>query len=326
MEIGKTKEKKFDSDEYVIKKYEKFIGAYNKFNSPNFLQMGQTMLSMLNINDNSPIIEVGIGAGHLLIEILSKKSEENELWGVDLTPKMVELCASKVDRVVNSGKFINNFDILKEIHDFDIIKKHELFNCEVTENEDGNITGFNFDQQRVKLLIGSMQEIENLTQKTDYFGYYLSSLCLQIVPDTELALKQSLKILKSGGKAIFTVWGLKETSSLLNLTPKVLKKFGIENTKKRSSWHLGDRKKSIELLKEVGFVNVLGWYQFVPWRRMNFEEMVEFAIPFLEGRTKTDEETLREMGIILAKEYLKVVEEENMPIGINVLFLYGEKE
>ena len=66
--------------------------------------------------------------------------------------------------------------------------------------------------------------------------------------------------MKSRGKICFSVWGKKEDSHLFTLIPKILDEFDIVETKARSSWHMGDRDATINLMEKLGFENILAWY------------------------------------------------------------------
>ncbi len=49
---------------------------------------------------------------------------------------------------------------------------------------------------------------EKLTMFPDnYFDVCISNICLNITEDSELLLKETKRVLKRGGKAIFSVWG-----------------------------------------------------------------------------------------------------------------------
>jgi hypothetical protein len=86
------------------------------------------------------------------------------------------------------------------------------------------------------------------------------------------------------------VWGKKEDSSLFTLIPKILEEFNIVETKARSSWHMGERDPTIKMMEDTGFVNVLAWYQFVPWKPMSLEETMEYTVPFIRGRISEEYE------------------------------------
>lgn len=314
-------EKKFDNKDYVVKKYNGLRKIYNQFSSPNFLQMGQTMLSMLNIQKNEPIIEVGCGAGQLLIEILLKKHPDTEFCAVDLTPKMVELCAKKAGRyqeMIDEGAPL--YEILQEIHDFEKINKFKI-------NKDNIVAEntYQFKKLNLCLATGSIDDLYSILKIQDHYSCYLSSLCLHSAPDTKKSLQEALNIIRPGGKAIFTVWGEKESSTLVNTVPKILSHFKVVTTRKRSAWHLSNRDELIGLMEDIGFVNVVAWYQFVPWRVYQFDLLKKFSVEFLRGRTNVEEDVLDEMGEMLAREYLKVIEEDKKPIGMNALFVMGER-
>jgi ubiquinone/menaquinone biosynthesis C-methylase UbiE len=104
----------------------------------------------------------------------------------------------------------------------------------------------------------SVEDLKSL--KSGSFDAYVSTFTLHIPGDQSKILSEAFRVLAPGGKMCFSVWGKKEDSHLFTLTPTILKEFGIENTKKRSSFHMGNREDTIAMMQAAGFVNVLAWY------------------------------------------------------------------
>ena len=138
-------------------------------------------------------------------------------------------------------------------------------------------------------------------------------------------LSESLRVLKPGGRAGFTVWGRKENSNMFTTIPMVLRKHGFELPQERSNFHLGDREKLISLMEANGFKNILCWYQFFAF---NFNSEEDFQNILKTKTNKSFLEKLPEKADALKaeilEEYRKNIKEHN-PIGLDVLFVIGWK-
>lgn len=89
---------------------------------------------------------------------------------------------------------------------------------------------------------------------------------------------------------------------------------------------MGGREETISLMQKHGFVDILAWYQFVPWRPMNMQEAVRYCVPFMRGRISAEHESLiPQIGTRLAEEYLKVNQELKLPVGCHALMVYARK-
>lgn len=100
---------------YVIDKYNHFSYAYNIFNGPSFLQMGQTFLNMVNLQNCNSILEAGCGSGHLAQEIAVWKKPNTFYLGIDLTPSMVRLTRHKLRNVFLQKRLFNLSELQKDI-------------------------------------------------------------------------------------------------------------------------------------------------------------------------------------------------------------------
>ena len=69
----------------------------------------------------------------------------------------------------------------------------------------------------------------------------IACLSLHIVSDPANMLKESQRVLKPGGRAIYSVWGQKEHSYLFTLIDKVKDHYGLPKSTRRSSWHMNNR-------------------------------------------------------------------------------------
>ena len=141
-------------------------------------------------------------------------------------------------------------------------------------------------------------------------------------------LSEAYRVVRKGGKVGFTVWGRKENSSFFTVVPKVLRKHGVELPNERSNFHLGEREKLMNMMKDAGFKNVLCWYQFFGF---NFQKEEEF-IRILEAPgnkklfDKVPEEKRNEMKKEAMDEFMKYLQINQEPVGLEALIVIGWKE
>lgn len=89
---------------------------------------------------------------------------------------------------------------------------------------------------------------------------------------------------------------------------------------------MGNREETMELMKSEGFMKVLAWYQFVPWKIMTLEQTMKYTVPFMRARIKAEHwDKLDDIGRRLAEEFLKVNSELGLPVGCHALMVYAEK-
>lgn len=85
--------------------------------------------------------------------------------------------------------------------------------------------------------------------------------------------KEAFRVLKKGGKAIFSVWGRKENSPVYNIAISHLKKIGIDVPESQLKFQMSNREQQIALLEKAGFKNVVSWYTFVGYQSSTEEEV-----------------------------------------------------
>jgi len=106
---------------------------------------------------------------------------------------------------------------------------------------------------------------ENLPFSANQFDSYIANFSLMIVPDHIQMLKESIRVIKSGSIAAFSVWGRKENSPYFSIIQETLyslkDKLPLKLSQSgRSNFHLSQKDSLINDLQSVGFRNVKSIY------------------------------------------------------------------
>ena len=93
------------------------------------------------------------------------------------------------------------------------------------------------------------------------FDRVVSNLNLMLVPDPAAALAEIRRVLTTGGRAAWSVWGRPEHSPLMTLLPRAAEALGLALARPaRPNFHLGDRDVLLGLLRQAGFRRIRLWY------------------------------------------------------------------
>ena len=107
----------------------------------------------------------------------------------------------------------------------------------------------------------------------------------------------------------------------------IFEKNGVELPKSRSHFHLCNKQILIKMFENEGFKNILCWSQFFAW---NFQTQEDFDININRKGMKQlfdcvkDEEKSKLIKKEIREEYLTHIK-NNEPVGLEVLFIIGEK-
>jgi len=103
---------------------------------------------------------------------------------------------------------------------------------------------------------------EQLPFAAGSFSRVVANLCYMLVPNPERALGEAARVLRSGGRCAFSVWGRQEHSPMFTLTPAAAEAAGLELPPvERSNFHLGDRDALLNRVRAAGLEPLRAWYQ-----------------------------------------------------------------
>eukprot|EP01017_Pseudomicrothorax_dubius_P025374 TRINITY_DN2739_c0_g1_i1.p1 TRINITY_DN2739_c0_g1~~TRINITY_DN2739_c0_g1_i1.p1 ORF type:complete len:282 (+),score=40.31 TRINITY_DN2739_c0_g1_i1:744-1589(+) len=152
---------------------------------------------------------------------------------------------------------------------------------------------------------------------------YIAALSLHIVSDPEKMLSEAFRILRPGGRAIFSIWGRPENSPIFNIPRQVLAELGIPQ-KRRDNFHLGSDLEGLrKLLEKQGFTNVIAWYQFAPFREGSPEEFSEFYLQRLLKNFSGEQAAQIEQKSL--DKVRQLFSEKHEPLGLECLIVMGSK-
>ena len=286
--------------------FSNFYAEYLEFSTQPLLY---SLISGLKLYESNKVLELSCGGGKSLPLILSLKKPECEYWVSDFCENLLSLASKRmefIERDINGSlQFWDKSCFQKDLE--------KTFQSE-------------FPKSRTSFRLLNNENLAGI--ENEIFDVVFSNLSLQLVSNPEKMLSEAFRVVRKGGKVGFTVWGRKENSSFFTVVPKVLRKHGVELPNERSNFHLGEREKLMNMMKDAGFKNVLCWYQFFGF---NFQKEEEF-IRILEAPgnkklfDKVPEEKRNEMKKEAMDEFMKYLQINQEPVGLEALIVIGWKE
>ena len=119
---------------------------------------------------------------------------------------------------------------------------------------------------------------EALPYESNSCDRYISNLSLQLVENPRAMLSEALRVLKPNGLAVMSVWGKTDEFNFFTAMRRCLNAVGIEPPNERSKFHLNKIDELNQMAREVGFVNVRGFYSAVPWLALSVEDLINLAL------------------------------------------------
>ena len=298
----------------------KHIGLkYSKLFSRGFIGKGVTMANVVNVREADTILEVACGDGSISAELCLMKKEGAKLICSDLSGLMCQIAYLKLSELLELKSQPGGLFQLQ-----DKLSKKAIGTCKQEED---------FEKGQKKEIPGLNAEViqanaEDLSViQSSSVDVYFASLCLSLVEDPQKMLSEAYRVLKPSGRAIFSIAGSKELAYIHKEMPKLYKEYGVEIPPKRDAFYMNDREKTIGILEEAGFQNVLAWRQFLPFL-FTTEEKVDYLVGeyFYGPFKKACPEKVDEMVEKYSKALKGVLKEKHQPLGFEALILMGEKK
>lgn len=101
---------------------------------------------------------------------------------------------------------------------------------------------------------------ETLPYEDGVADRYVANMSLHLVEFPERMAAEAFRLLKSGGIAVFTVWGDREKAPMFDLMMCLQEKYSPEHF--RSPFHLSDTAVLKQVLRSVGFTRVLTYEEY----------------------------------------------------------------
>ena len=106
----------------------------------------------------------------------------------------------------------------------------ELLNCEANSFDIEEERSKNITNDTDRLVISAVVNVEKLPFKDQSLDCYVSNLCMMMIDNHMNQLSEASRVLKSGSRAGFSIWGRKENTIAHTLPKEVMEKLGIQTT------------------------------------------------------------------------------------------------
>ena len=177
-----------------------------------------------------------------------------------------------------------------------------------------------------KLVKFFVSDSEKLNIIDNQFDLYLSNLVLIHASHPEKLLREAYRVLKVGGKAIFSIWGDKTKTNFFTLYGDLIEK--IENIECNSSCYdihdnIGDLKK---MMADIGFKNFRKEYSNVIYDITDSEDLrTKLLTPWAIETIKGFNEEKRKIYDEEIKKINEDFEKSEKYININILIISVSK-
>lgn len=264
------------------------------------------LLNMVKIEDCDKILEVGCGGSYLLTHILQRKKNSAEIHLTDFSEQMLAYTLHKLDKFV-AHPHQNIYDIDQAPKPFE--QKSKLF-------------------EQFNLYVSQANSTELTALGNDYFDCYIANLVIHSVPNVAKMYQEAHRVVKKGGRAIFSTWGRIEHSPVFRIVFDNIKKVGVEIPAQMVLFHSGNREQQIGYLETAGFSTVMGWYQFVAVSGSKesdidriFEEFHSLKKVFQLVKPELQNDVFKS----IKKDLMDYLFVQKLPLGMEFLVFVGEK-
>lgn len=289
-----------------------FWEDYGKIYSEMFENHSQqslySLLITMQINEAQNLFEMSIGGGKSLPLVCSLKNKNCHFLASDISESLLALAAKRMELIERD--FNGNL---------------QFWDKACFESSENKKFTQHFPKSNVSFRLLDNENLIGIPDNT--FDAVFSNFSLHLVTNPEKMLSETLRVLKPGGRAGFTVWGRKKYSKFFTIVPNIMAKHGVVMPADRSNFHLGDRDILINMVKTNGFDDILCWYQFSAFGFTKKEEFGKIL------SSKGNEEILRfvpeeektQIKKEIIEEYMASIR-NNEPLGLDTLFVVGWKK
>ena len=278
----------------VINRWNDCSQAYADEAESGSLQSAMTLYNLVNATKAKRIIDAGCGPGLSSQALVSTLMKTNTtLYCLDIAEKMVDMC----DCRFRSNDFSKNPDNCYRRLDYSDVRTTEKLD-QVESNSKVGPTG-----RRVYSMVA---DVEQMPFPASTFDAYTANMVLQFTPNYLNMLCEAYRILKSGGKAAFSVWGREENCSFVTFVPDILEKHGVRvDPDLDYNFDSLDVEQIIEDAKELGFKSVKSFNLPSHYSIMSGGEMWEFLMNSSTRRylEKIEASTLSKIQEDVIKEF-----------------------
>lgn len=311
MEQEAQEERKAPTTEWIKEHWTNITDWYAAQMSNSFIHLSSLYYNSVTDPQNPPklIVDLACGDGKISADLVLLKPEQCTLLATDLVPDM---CAITVKRLRNlADRFTQGK--LQGIRS-DICYSHIWSK----ETDPWNNAGVKFESLGVEVQCASNEDLKAVLPNDGGVDAIIASLSLHIVSNPEAMLSECLRVLRTGGKAIFTVWGSSEGEVPFALINRAKDKFDPDSRKgeQRSLFHLNSRRDTVALLQKAGFCDVTSWESFTPFSKATNQGLKN---EFTEAVSNKPE------LLHFVKEAFESWDREHKTGGLNMLFVVGTK-
>ena len=300
------------------KKWEAFSKVYSNITSVNYEGLGIELSQMVGCQDAGVIFEMGCGDGNIGLNIMMGMKRGCRLVCSDISSNMLKMFSRRIDLVGQHAKEHGIVGIRKvmstqvdpetvEWNPAESCKRWEEFNIELHEADN--------------------EDVRKIFPDGDLVDCVIANLSIHIVGSPKNMLKEIFRVLKKGGKMAVTTWGSQANSEFYTLDAKLIEKFGLAEKypqNNRTLFYLNDRKTLIEMMRDVGFTDILVWETFVPYALP--QDTLNTWFNYMATALSDNDATLqKQMYNYLQDDHDVRTREKMVPFGLNVLVFTGSK-
>jgi ubiquinone/menaquinone biosynthesis C-methylase UbiE len=311
--MEEKKEFKIPSTQQIKQKWDSFSTIYTSM-ARNFEGLGIHLANFIQFQKADVIYDMGCGGGNIAFQLCLSKKPTTRLVCSDLAPNMMRILSHRFDSLqdhLRRGQLLGVHQIPHCPMDIKSVEwtGHKRW-------EDLNVDAFEADNEDVSKVFSQGGEVDCL----------IANLSIHIVNSPEKMMSEMHRVLKTGGKTIFTVWGSQENSEFFMVSTRAQALFSPPppGEKVRDHWYLNDRTMVIDLMKKQGFGDIRVWETFVPFLLDN--NMIE---NWLNGDAEVlsngDHDKKAKILKYFREEVHRITEKNMLPLGLNVLVFTGTK-